>query len=304
MVAFLYCRRFSPDMVELSNMVVASWIRRSGLGARMVGTLEPQLIELGFRAAIFVNCRLHVGASDAAAAAARAFWLHQGYRIVFSTPRIGGLHEIPGCRRPTAAGLTSAAIGVVGRRGAHDQGARSPDRARRGSQAARTRISVTRCLARGPGDRLVTPREGWRASSQRVSYSRTGPLGASPARCRQHARCASRPGCSIPRRRSCQSAPPRHPAEVGHDDHHAYLAGLGRTREGREHDVALSSARSRPVAARPTTLAGGSRRCVIICPPDVMPGRRVGGARSPARRPRPVSRRGPSPQHRRRRRRR
>jgi len=85
MVAFLYCRRFSPDMVELSNMVVASWIRRSGLGARMVGTLEPQLVALGYRAAIFVNCRLHVGATDAGAASARAFWLHQGYRIVFST---------------------------------------------------------------------------------------------------------------------------------------------------------------------------------------------------------------------------
>lgn len=85
MVAFIYCRRFSPDMVELSNMVVASGVRRSGLGARMVGVLEPQLVELGYRAAIFVNCRLHVGATDAGAAAARAFWLHQGYRIVFST---------------------------------------------------------------------------------------------------------------------------------------------------------------------------------------------------------------------------
>ena len=85
MVAFLYCRRFSPDMVELSNMVVASWIRRSGLGARMVATLEPQLVALGYRAAIFVNCRLHLGATDAGVAAARAFWIHQGYRIVFST---------------------------------------------------------------------------------------------------------------------------------------------------------------------------------------------------------------------------
>jgi predicted N-acetyltransferase YhbS len=85
MVAFIYCRRFSPDMVELSNMVVASGVRRSGLGARMVAMLEPRLVELGFRAAIFVNCRLHVGATDAGAAAARAFWLHQGYRIVFST---------------------------------------------------------------------------------------------------------------------------------------------------------------------------------------------------------------------------
>lgn len=85
LVAFLYCRRFSPDMVELSNMVVASRMRRSGLGARMVSILEPQLVDLGFRAAIFVNCRLHVGATDARAAAARAFWLHHGYRIVFST---------------------------------------------------------------------------------------------------------------------------------------------------------------------------------------------------------------------------
>ncbi len=85
MVAFLYCRRFSPDMVELSNMVVASEARRGGVGARMVGMLEPQLVALGFRAAIFVNCRLHVGATDAGAAAARAFWLHHGYRIIFST---------------------------------------------------------------------------------------------------------------------------------------------------------------------------------------------------------------------------
>ncbi len=85
MVAFLYCRRFSPDMVELSNMVVASSIRRGGLGSRMVAMIEPALRALGYRAAIFVNCRLHLGATDERVAAARAFWLHQGYRIVFST---------------------------------------------------------------------------------------------------------------------------------------------------------------------------------------------------------------------------
>jgi GNAT superfamily N-acetyltransferase len=84
-VAFLYCRRFSPDMVELSNMVVASTARRGGLGARMVSMIEPELRALGYRAAIFVNCRLHLGATDERVAASRAFWLHQGYRIVFST---------------------------------------------------------------------------------------------------------------------------------------------------------------------------------------------------------------------------
>lgn len=85
LVAFLYCRRFSPDIVELSNMVVASHVRRGGVGGRMVDMLEPQLGDLGYRAAIFVNCRLHIGATDARAAAARAFWLHRGYTIVFST---------------------------------------------------------------------------------------------------------------------------------------------------------------------------------------------------------------------------
>jgi predicted N-acetyltransferase YhbS len=84
-VAFVYCRRFSPDMVELSNMVVASSMRRGGVGSQMVGMLEPALRALGYRAAIFVNCRLHLGATDERVAAARAFWLHQGYRIVFST---------------------------------------------------------------------------------------------------------------------------------------------------------------------------------------------------------------------------
>ena len=84
-IAFIYARRFSPDMVELSNMVVASQARRHGLGGRMVGLLEPRLQAAGFRGAIFVNCRLHIGSSDQRSAAARAFWIHRGYQIVFAT---------------------------------------------------------------------------------------------------------------------------------------------------------------------------------------------------------------------------
>jgi ribosomal protein S18 acetylase RimI-like enzyme len=84
-VAFIYCRRFSPDLVELSNMVVDSSLRRQGLGGRMVDSLEPQLQAAGFRGAIFVNCRLHIGTNDQRAAAARAFWIRRGYRIVFAT---------------------------------------------------------------------------------------------------------------------------------------------------------------------------------------------------------------------------
>ena len=85
LVAFIHCRRFSPDMVELSNMVVASSIRRRGVGTAMVGLLEPALAAAGYRAAIFVNCRLHEGATDARVAVARDFWRRQGYAIVFAT---------------------------------------------------------------------------------------------------------------------------------------------------------------------------------------------------------------------------
>jgi GNAT superfamily N-acetyltransferase len=84
-MGFIYARRFSPDMVELSNMLIDSRLRRRGVGSRMVTMLEPELGRLGYRGAVFVNCRLHIGASDQRSAAARAFWLRRGYRIVFAT---------------------------------------------------------------------------------------------------------------------------------------------------------------------------------------------------------------------------
>jgi len=85
LMGFIYARRFSPDMVELSNMLIDPQIRRRGVGGRMVGMLEPELARLGYRGAVFVNCRLHIGATDQRSAAARAFWLRRGYRIVFAT---------------------------------------------------------------------------------------------------------------------------------------------------------------------------------------------------------------------------
>lgn len=85
LVAFIHVRRFSPDIVELSNMVVARRHRRSGIGSAVVAMLEPRLVAAGYRAAIFVNCRLHPGTSDARVVAARAFWLRMGYEICFAT---------------------------------------------------------------------------------------------------------------------------------------------------------------------------------------------------------------------------
>lgn len=85
LVAFIHCRRMAPDVVELSNMVVAARLRRRGIGRAMVAMIEERLHAGGFRAAVFVNSRLHAGTTDERAAAARAFWLARGYTIVFAT---------------------------------------------------------------------------------------------------------------------------------------------------------------------------------------------------------------------------
>ena len=85
LVAFIHCRRMAPDIVELSNMVVAAHLRRRGVGRAMVAMLETALAEHGFRAAVFVNSRLHLGTTDERATTARAFWLARGYTIVFAT---------------------------------------------------------------------------------------------------------------------------------------------------------------------------------------------------------------------------
>ena len=106
-VAFIYCRRFSPDLVELSNMVVDSTLRRRGLGGRMVDSLEPQLQAAGVRGAIFVKCRLHVGTSDQRSAAARAFWLRRGYRIVFATHGSAVFSKAFGPAAPAHGGATA-----------------------------------------------------------------------------------------------------------------------------------------------------------------------------------------------------
>ncbi|MFN8124433.1 MAG: GNAT family N-acetyltransferase [Thermoleophilia bacterium] len=85
LVAFIHCRRMAPDVVELSNMVVAGHLRRRGVGRAMVAMIEERLHAEGFRAAVFVNSRLHAGTTDERVAAARAFWLDRGYTIVFAT---------------------------------------------------------------------------------------------------------------------------------------------------------------------------------------------------------------------------
>jgi GNAT superfamily N-acetyltransferase len=85
LVGFIYSRGFSPDILELRNMVVASDRRRQGLGRRISDAIEDEVRARGFHAVIGVNCWLHPGSTRERASAARAFWLRMGWRILFAT---------------------------------------------------------------------------------------------------------------------------------------------------------------------------------------------------------------------------
>ena len=80
-----YPRPFSPDILELRNMAVATGRRRRGVGRRIAETIEAEVRRRGYHAVIGANCWLHQGASRDRAAAARAFWLNMGWHIIFAT---------------------------------------------------------------------------------------------------------------------------------------------------------------------------------------------------------------------------
>jgi ribosomal protein S18 acetylase RimI-like enzyme len=84
-VGFIYSRRFSPDILEWRNSLVASTMRRVGLGRSLVEAMEAETRAAGYRAMIGVNCWMHRGATRERAAAARAFWLAMDWAILFAT---------------------------------------------------------------------------------------------------------------------------------------------------------------------------------------------------------------------------
>ncbi len=85
LVGMIYSRRFSPDILEWRNSLVAAAHRRSGLGRRLVEAMEHETREAGYRAMIGVNCWKHPGGTKERATAARAFWRAMGWTIVFAT---------------------------------------------------------------------------------------------------------------------------------------------------------------------------------------------------------------------------
>ena len=85
LAGFVYSRPFSPDILELRNMAVAAGCRRRGVGRRIAEAIETEVRRRGYHAVIGANCWLHQGSSRERAAAARAFWLRMGWRIIFAT---------------------------------------------------------------------------------------------------------------------------------------------------------------------------------------------------------------------------
>jgi GNAT superfamily N-acetyltransferase len=85
LVGMIYSRRFSPDILEWRNSLVAAAYRRSGLGRRLVEAMERQTRDAGYLAMIGVNCWKHEGSTRERAASARAFWRAMGWTIIFAT---------------------------------------------------------------------------------------------------------------------------------------------------------------------------------------------------------------------------
>lgn len=85
LVGFIHARRFAPDVVELSQMVISTRLRGRGLGSAMAAAMERALVDAGFQAAVFSNSWLHPGNTPENSRRARAFWRRQGYWEVLET---------------------------------------------------------------------------------------------------------------------------------------------------------------------------------------------------------------------------
>jgi GNAT superfamily N-acetyltransferase len=85
LVGFIHARRFAPDVVELSQMVISSRLRGRGIGSAMVAAMEQALVDAGFHAAVFSNSWLHPGNTPENSRRARAFWRRHGYWEVLET---------------------------------------------------------------------------------------------------------------------------------------------------------------------------------------------------------------------------
>lgn len=54
-IAFCYCDRFAPDILEIAHLLVAEKWRDRGIGSQLVANIEQEAYEKGFSALILSN---------------------------------------------------------------------------------------------------------------------------------------------------------------------------------------------------------------------------------------------------------
>ena len=82
LVGFLYCFRFSPDILELANIYIDQQTRHAGLGSKMITFLRSHLSEQ-IKAIIAVNSDLHP-VTDLKRRP-DSFYFKNGFRLLAST---------------------------------------------------------------------------------------------------------------------------------------------------------------------------------------------------------------------------
>lgn len=81
-IGFAYCGYMSPDLVELMNIAVHADYRSTGLGTRLIMSLEGFLKDQ-YAAIMLTNSTLYKG--DGKKRSASNFYLRNGYSLVAST---------------------------------------------------------------------------------------------------------------------------------------------------------------------------------------------------------------------------
>lgn len=81
MIGFVYGHRFAPDIIEVSNVLIARDYRNKDLGSRMLSQFE-ELASEKWKSAILVNSTLYEGVDKRPAT---NFYQKNGYELAHST---------------------------------------------------------------------------------------------------------------------------------------------------------------------------------------------------------------------------
>lgn len=83
LIGFLYCQEFSPDIIEIANLLISKNMQRLGVGARLVDSFEKAAIGK-YNGVILLNSSLYDNDIDHFVSAA-GFYLKCGYSLVAET---------------------------------------------------------------------------------------------------------------------------------------------------------------------------------------------------------------------------